>query len=472
MREVARAESNIPDPRTSPTGHSPVTRTPGYHGADSVPDDRAPNLDAIRILVVDDEVNLRFAVERGLRKAGHISESASTVRQAIERIRNEPYDVVICDLKMPGGDGHELVAWLASYSPSTRVIVVSAFVTPAFRKQYPPATGVRILEKPVELADLVKVVEEIGPRKGFYGNSIEVELFDYVQMIALSGRDKKIEVVTPAGHGRIWFEHGDIVHAEYSKHLGEQAFYKMLAVGRGTFKEVMYTDSPQRSIMNSATHLLMEAARMMDEGILGLDPGGAAQEIVSPERDETSFADVARDVSARDTAKPGLRVDDDLMLPTDDDEESIPLRAKPSKTTPSPRSTPLPPSTGAHGAASDSGASTTGLLDDPETRELMLGQFFQYEGVNGVAIISSTGKVLAEDMRGNTALVTLAGFYMRGAARIARALGHNVFDGVVARAATGQQLLMVGMGATSAVLSIEIGCDPESVRREIMGVEA
>ena len=117
MREVARLESNIPKPWPSPTGHSPAMGMAGYHGADSVPDDRAPNLDAIRILVVDDEVNLRFAVERGLRKAGHISESASTVRQAIERIRNEPYDVVICDLKMPGGDGHELVAWLASYSP-------------------------------------------------------------------------------------------------------------------------------------------------------------------------------------------------------------------------------------------------------------------------------------------------------------------------------------------------------------------
>src|SRR5690606_14824835 len=38
-------------------------------------------------------------------------------------------------------------------------------------------------------------------------------------------------------------------------------------------------------------------------------------------------------------------------------------------------------------------ANTVDLLEDPETRELMLGQFWQFEGVNGVAIISSTGKV-------------------------------------------------------------------------------
>jgi predicted regulator of Ras-like GTPase activity (Roadblock/LC7/MglB family) len=101
----------------------------------------------------------------------------------------------------------------------------------------------------------------------------------------------------------------------------------------------------------------------------------------------------------------------------------------------------------------------------------MLEQFWQFEGINGVAIISSTGKVLAEDMRNNSSLVTLAGFYMRGAARIARSLGHNVFDGVVARSASGQKMVMVGMGAASAVLSVEADADPEQVRDAVMGVE-
>lgn len=111
------------------------------------------------------------------------------------------------------------------------------------------------------------------------------------------------------------------------------------------------------------------------------------------------------------------------------------------------------------------------LFEDPDTRAVMLEQFWQFEGINGVAIISSTGKVLAEDMRANSSLVTLAGFYMRGAARIARTLGVNVFDGVVARSASGQQMVMVSMGAASAVLSVDEGHDPEFVRDMVMGVE-
>jgi hypothetical protein len=67
--------------------------------------------------------------------------------------------------------------------------------------------------------------------------------------------------------------------------------------------------------------------------------------------------------------------------------------------------------------------------------------------------------------------VTLAGFYMRGAARIARTLGYNVFDGVVARSVNGQQMVMVSMGAASAVLSVEQDADPEKVRDLVMGIE-
>ena len=429
---------------------------------------RASALSAIRVLVVDDEVNLRFAIERVLRRSGHLAESASTVRQAIERLRSQPYDTVVTDLRMPGGDGLELIQWLGSYSPSTKILVISAYITPEFRKTYGNQASIGILEKPVELSKLIEVVEELGPRRGFYGNSIEVELFDYVQMVALSGRDKLVKVVTPISEGFIWFEHGDIVHAEFESYSGEIAFYKVLAVGRGTFTEVFYTDPPKRTIMGSATGLLMEAARQMDEGTLGQDPAPPAPPPSSSGDHESSFADL-NDDDDQDDHQPLADTGDSSAAGFDPFDPSQPVNAGQPVEPNDPfdmRSPPPPPP-----PPPEPQTSATGLLDDPETRELMLGQFFEFEGVDGVAIISSTGKVLAESMGGNSSLVTLAGFYMRGAARIARSLGYNVFDGVIARSETGQQLVMVGMGATSAVLSIEANSNPEQVRDEIMGLD-
>jgi CheY-like chemotaxis protein len=508
-------------------------------------DGRASRKHPTRVLIVDDEVNLRFAIERRLRKAGMETGSASTVRHAIERLRNEAYDVVLCDLRMPSGDGTQLLEWLGSYSPSTKAIVVSAFVTPEFREAYRPDERLRILEKPVDLDVLVDTIEEMGPRKGYYGNAIEVELFDYVQMIALSGRDKLIEVATPARVGRIWFEHGDIVHVEYGDYRGEMAFYKLLAVNRGTFKEIYGRPAPMTTVMRSSTHLLMEAARRSDEGLLEEDdedevaaPPHEDAAPLEPTDDESSFEDLSHELGD-DSMEPvhanlieaslvEASLVDSKLIEANLIEANLveaPVEAQlepPDPEVPSPEELfdEIPADTGRYqklkppvipavagapvpsAAASTSGAhlpngelgpSASGsarmpvitddaesrgintgghaIFEDADTRTVMLEQFWQFDGINGVAIISSTGKVLAEDMRENSSLVTLAGFYMRGAARIARTLGYNVFDGVVARSVNGQQMVMVSMGAASAVLSVEAGTDAELVRDMVMGVE-
>lgn len=396
-----------------------------------------------------------------------------------------------------------LVQWLGSYTPSTRVLAITEGVGDAMIRAYASTPTIRVLERSDPELILAQL-RELGPRRGFYGNSIEIELFDYVQMIALTGRDKLVEVVTPRGTGRIWFEHGDIVHCEYASLKGERAFYELLSVGRGEFCEVFGQPSPMRTVTRSSIHLLMEAARQADEGTLGArDPKLHRSEHDDDDdgHEEVSFAelndaDIEHHVPVANesrTAKLMLGVpppppahvqspqrgpfaplegededDEDFAALVEDSLiERIQDEVRPVQRTITASSTIV-------AADSQSGMATVAghtIFDDPDMRSVMLDQFWQFEGINGVAIISSTGKVLAEDMRNNSSLVTLAGFYMRGAARIARSLGHNVFDGVVARSVNGQQMVMVSMGAASAVLSVAPGADPEAVRDAVMGVD-
>ena len=560
----------------------------------------SPSLVIHTLVVVGDQL-LQAAIERQLQQVGHASASAGSVREAIERLRREPFDVVLCELHPSGSEGTELMQYMGSYYPSTPVVVICEALSPEFRGQYEGGGSVRIVEKPIDLRKLVEIIESCGPHKGFFGNQVEIEFFDYVQMVAVSARDKALIVNTRAGTGYIWFEHGDIVHAQYGDYRGEQAFYKLLSTGRGTYREVFFRPPPARTIVRPSMHLLMEAARQADEGILGdsetieaeeekkpkkrpepepepepdeslsmmgeddlseLSPPARASPPPEPVRTRAPMpkpstpakpppASVAPPVSAPPSASSaaGRRSDserpagldmagvadsaiarfDELTMPSDDDEVEanrarggtelggdgvptlrrrvqtlerpigrptpvsmpavgggrptpapIPVRGTPgplpARATPVSTPVPRPTGTNARPVRTDARpikkATSVDLLDDPETRELMLGQFWQFEGVNGVAIISSTGKVIAEEMRNNTTVVTLAGFYMRGAARIARTLGYNVFDGVIARAASGQQMIMVGMGAASAVLSVAPGHDPEVIRDAIMGVES
>lgn len=495
----------------------------------------------VHVLVVV-EASLQAAVERRLSQEGHRAVNVGGAREAIERLRREPFDLVLYDLHASPGDGAELLQWLGSYYPSIPVIVLSEAAGPDRRGRGSDGT-VRFLEKPVDLERLAALVTEIGPRRGFFSNAIELEFFDYVQMIALTGRDKAVLVTTRDGIGSIWFEHGDISHVQFKEHRGEPAFYKLLAVGQGVFRETLFRSPPARTVHRSSTHLLMEAARLLDEGLLGADdvppaepepepPEEAEEEEQQPEEplsEADDWSDAHPDVDvAADVAEAAMSMLDDLAMPTDDDEASLPaVPAKPArpaaaaatqrprpasaaspraeipgdgvpiarrkvqtleKVVSKPQTQPLllaqpataPPSRPAPRAQPVNEPSSTtrapkkssgDVLDDPETREALLGQFWQYEGVDGVAIISSTGKVIAEDMRNNSTAVTLAGFYMRGAARIARMLGYNVFDGVIARSTNSQQLIMIGMGATSAVLSVAPTNDPDAIRDQIMGVE-
>ncbi|HFE45107.1 MAG TPA: response regulator [Nannocystis exedens] len=486
---------------------------------------------SIHILIVVDEPTLQASIHRRLAQAGHRTAAVSNVRKAIERLRREPYDIVISDLHASPGDGAELLQWLGSYYPSIPVLVL---IEGLGAKAKPDSRGsVRIIEKPVDLDELTTKIETIGKRDGFYSNAIEIELFDYVQMMAITGRDKHILVTTPLGVGSIWFEHGDIAHAQFLSFRGEDAFYKILSVGQGVFRETLFRPPPQRTVSRSSTHLLMEAARLQDEGLLNIEEvrrasaeaeaeAAAAAAAVPPEP-ESEFDDWASE--AAEVAAEAIDRLDDITMPTDDDDDE-PVEAPPtdvpkarrrpnSAGVPSPRqalesdgvpvmrrrvqtlervvkkphtqpnlpaqpdaiaakprrqrearaASPPPPRAAAKKGAND-------LFDDPETREALLGQFWQYEGVDGVAIISSTGKVMAEDMRNNSTAVTLAGFFMRGAARMARMLGYHVFDGVIARSKNGQQIIMIGMGATSAVLSVDQEHDPDVIRDEIMGVES
>lgn len=459
------------------------------------------------VLVVDDDPALRVALERTLRVAGCTVTCTASVRDATQQLAEVPVDAVVCELSVVDGDVQPLVRWLLAYAPSTRIIVASKHITPEFRSVYQAAQGLRMVAKPYRSDQIAALLADLGPRRGFFGNAIEVELFDYVQMIALTARDKLIEVLTPRGVGKIWFEHGDIVHVEYDQFRGELAFYKLLAVGRGTFREAIAVPPGMRTVTRSSTHLLMEAARQSDEGTLG---HGGTDDVILLSDEETSFGDLIEEGAGEVLEDPATRADAPsgpppapgrtgrrtptapnppvvrsseapapFLQPRASDNEhedfaALVNDAIEEQSGPADSNVALQSQSGVDPGESQAAMSTVAghaIFDDPDMRSVMLEQFWQFEGINGVAIISSTGKVLAEDMRSNSSLVTLAGFYMRGAARIARTLGHNVFDGVVARSLTGQQMVMVSMGAASAVLSVAGDADPDEVRDAVMGIE-
>jgi two-component system response regulator HydG len=88
----------------------------------------APEPDA-RILIVDDEWNMRRTTAMILRQAGHATEEAEDGAVAIQRIESERFAVVLTDLRMPNRGGTEVLRAAVKNAPETQVIVMTGFGT-------------------------------------------------------------------------------------------------------------------------------------------------------------------------------------------------------------------------------------------------------------------------------------------------------------------------------------------------------
>ena len=82
-----------------------------------------------RILIVDDSPATREVLERNLRGEGHEVHSAANVAAAIKVLEQAAIDLVVTDLRMPGGDGMELVRHVRDHCRGVGVIMVTGFAT-------------------------------------------------------------------------------------------------------------------------------------------------------------------------------------------------------------------------------------------------------------------------------------------------------------------------------------------------------
>jgi DNA-binding response OmpR family regulator len=112
-----------------------------------------------RILVVDDEPDVRELLDEFLSSVGYAVSTAENGGVAIERARREDFDLVITDLRMPGISGVETVAALRHLDPNLAVIVVSGHVSEDAARRCLAEGAVRIVHKPFDIDDLLNFVE-------------------------------------------------------------------------------------------------------------------------------------------------------------------------------------------------------------------------------------------------------------------------------------------------------------------------
>ena len=120
-----------------------------------------------RVLVIDDDEEIRTLVEHMLVGAGHQVEAAVDGAEGLRLFGKRPPDLVLTDINMPGLDGHDVIAAIRVLHPEVSIIAVSgggAIPQDELLLKASALGAVEIIMKPFEFRQLVGAVERaLGP---------------------------------------------------------------------------------------------------------------------------------------------------------------------------------------------------------------------------------------------------------------------------------------------------------------------
>jgi CheY-like chemotaxis protein/predicted regulator of Ras-like GTPase activity (Roadblock/LC7/MglB family) len=221
-----------------------------------------------KVLVVDDEEDLTWSISKHLVKDKDTYEviCVNNGQEALNLLSQIPIDLVVSDIKMPGISGLDLLVKIKETYQSTKVIIMTAFGSADVQKEASARGSLYYIEKPFEIEDLRNLIHNaLIEKKGFDGKVTDFQLSDLIQMNVLGRMVTALAVIKDDEKGLIFFNEGNVVHAECGNAVGDEAFYKIVSWETGKFEFRKDARPEKETITQGWQSLLLEAMRRKDE---------------------------------------------------------------------------------------------------------------------------------------------------------------------------------------------------------------
>ncbi len=110
------------------------------------------------ILIVDDEPIVGERLQATLQKDGHTIETFTDPAEALARLADKTFDIVVCDIRMGEIDGIEVMTRVLSGSPRTKVIMITGYATLEVARESLTKGAFDFIAKPFKLGEIRKTI--------------------------------------------------------------------------------------------------------------------------------------------------------------------------------------------------------------------------------------------------------------------------------------------------------------------------
>ena len=114
-----------------------------------------------KILLAEDDNDMRRFLVKALEKAGYKLSSFDNGASAYDRLREEPFSLLLTDIVMPEMDGIELARRATELDPDLKVMFITGFAAVALNADSKAPKDAKVLSKPFHLRDLVDEVNKL-----------------------------------------------------------------------------------------------------------------------------------------------------------------------------------------------------------------------------------------------------------------------------------------------------------------------
>ena len=234
--------------------------------------------DKVKLLLVDDNPMVLGMLQQALSPLAKVT-SASDAADALLKAVDDAPDLLVCDYRMPGMDGRQLVEKLRS-RPATANFstVLMASKADIAERLSPQDAADDYLEKPFFLKDATRRVKRMidrislekmaktAPSDGVVrGNLSQMNVIDLMQSLEMGRKSCRLSLSNEGEKCEVFFVEGQVKHATYGSLVGDEAVFKVLRWTGGNFELDFEGKTDKETAQLNTQGLLMEGLRLLDE---------------------------------------------------------------------------------------------------------------------------------------------------------------------------------------------------------------